>query len=64
MARTDHAANLFAISERMREAAISPRRTAAEAAAFAAMIAKIEAAAVHIRKGEDKRQTLNFRKGA
>ena len=61
--RTQFSDQLARLTERMREAAISPRRTAAEAAAFAAMIAKIEAAAVHIRKGESKRQTLNPRRG-
>jgi hypothetical protein len=64
MPRPDHAANLFGIALGMREAAALPRRTDAEARAFADMIAKIEAAAVHIRKGENKRQTLNLRKGA
>lgn len=64
MPRTDHAANLFAISLGMREASGAPQRTEAERRAFAAMIGKIEAAAVHIRKVEDKRQTINLRKGA
>ncbi|WP_337996202.1 hypothetical protein [Oleispirillum naphthae] len=64
MPRTDHAANLFAIALGMREAASAPQRTDAERRAFATMVGKIEAAAVHIRKGEDKRQTINLRKRA